>query len=566
MNASLPDGFNKTIWTMWLQGRDSAPPLVRDCLHSWERKNPGWEFRCLDATSIERYVPYREHLDLDRQSITAASFSDIIRILLLHEFGGVWVDATLFCNRALDDWLPALMSEGFFAFNAPGPGRPLSSWFIAATSSNRLVDSWCKHAIEYWKDRSASQDYFWFHHLFRDMCATDTAAAAAWKRVPKVSADGPHALQRDGAMYQPWESVADTIDWTTPVFKLNHRLTQSALQPDSLLEHLLKEREPEDAPSAPPAPRPAPCPVNAFASLKVSTENLGDHIQIISGLKMMSRLGAEPTQYIDRDDEIRSAPQLASEDGSVGILLNGWFKTNRAEWPPHPKLVALLHGFHIRLFQCPELLSEPSLDFFQRHAPIGCRDVYTESLLRSKGVSAFTTNCLTLTLPRRLNEPATQTEVLVTSRDDRILAYLPARLQPYRFICHYSGSRDFETNMSLAYDLIETYRSRAKLIVTTLLHSALPAIAMGIPVVMFFPLNEDNAHASDRERFSSLQDLIPIHHLSDIGSVDWDPAPVDAGRLKLQIIESFYRMATDRWQLPARTAGPIAPSTVLPPP
>src|SRR5262249_40060710 len=100
-------GMNKVIWTCWLQGRENAPPTVEKCLASWERKNPGWTFRCLDATSIERYVALKHHIDLDRQTITAASLSDILRMLLLREFGGVWVDATLLCAMPLDEWLPA---------------------------------------------------------------------------------------------------------------------------------------------------------------------------------------------------------------------------------------------------------------------------------------------------------------------------------------------------------------------------------------------------------------------------------------------------------------------------
>ena len=171
-------------------------------------------------------------------------------------------------------------------------------------------------------------------------------------------------------------------------------------------------------------------PLVKFASLKVSTENLGDHIQIISGLRLLSRLGIEPTRYIDRDNEIQSAPGLDEEDGPVGILLNGWFKTNRAEWPPHPKLVPLIYGIHIRPNQCPELLSDASVDFFRRHQPIGCRDVYTENLLRSKGVEAFTSNCLSLTLPRRIDDPETQTEVFVVSRDERIRTIFRSRSGP----------------------------------------------------------------------------------------------------------------------------------------
>ncbi len=235
--------MNKTIWTCWLQGREAAPSLVTKCLTSWERSNPTWEFRCLDATSIERYIPIREHVDLDRQSISAASLSDIVRIHLLHEFGGVWVDATLFCNRPLDDWLPKVMKEGFFAFAAPGPDRPLSSWFLSARSGNSLLSHWHRRTIEYWTDRAASDDYFWFHHLFRDMCDTDRELAEAWSRVPKVSADGPHALQFSGRMYRPAAEVLEQIDWTTPVFKLTHRLAGNDLKPGCLLEYLLARDE-----------------------------------------------------------------------------------------------------------------------------------------------------------------------------------------------------------------------------------------------------------------------------------------------------------------------------------
>ena len=124
--------MTKIIWTCWFEGRENAPPLVKKCLKSWERNNPGWEFHCLDATTVERYVPLRQYVDLDRQSLTAASLSDIVRILLLHEFGGVWVDATLFCNQPLDEWLPGVMEEGFFAFTALDPIRPLSSWLLGA--------------------------------------------------------------------------------------------------------------------------------------------------------------------------------------------------------------------------------------------------------------------------------------------------------------------------------------------------------------------------------------------------------------------------------------------------
>lgn len=560
--------MKKIIWTCWFQGREAAPPIVKACLDSWERKNPDWDFRCLDATSIERYIPLRRYIDLDRQSVTAASLSDILRILLLHEFGGTWVDATLFCNRALDEWLPDVMTEGFFAFAAPGPGRLLSSWFLSAEPGHYLVAGWSRRTVHYWTGRQAADEYFWFHHLFGAMCEEDLAAKEAWSRAPKISADGPHALQFDDLMYQPAAEALTALDQTTPVFKLVHDPPEDRRKPGCLLDHVLGIHAGDrilDTPvrqtgsvgaEAPPPQR--------FASLSVSTENLGDHIQIISGLRLLSRLGVAPERYIDRDNEIASAPGLDEEEAPVGILLNGWFKTNRMEWPPHPKLAPLIYGFHIRLFQCPELVSDEAIDFYRKHQPVGCRDAYTEDLLRSKGVEVFTSNCLSLSLPRRIDTPSTQTEVFVVSRDRRIEDYIPPTIGPYTFVSHYSGSNDFTGNMARAEELLDMYRTRAKLIVTTLLHCALPAIAMGIPVVVFYPLNDEPAHTSDRERFSTLKTLVPIHHLADVERVDWRPGAVDASDVKLRILDQFYEMA-ERWRTPTTPPlGPIAPSTALP--
>jgi hypothetical protein len=537
------------------------------CLRSWERKNPGWELRCLDALSVERYVSVGNYIELARQSVTAASLSDIVRILLLHEFGGVWVDATLLCNRPLDDWLPSVMEEGFFAFATPAPDRPLSSWFLSAESDHYLISTWCRWMIEFWSNRPRSDDYFWLHHVFREICAADRTAAEAWSRVPRVSADGPHALQVLDRLYRPKAEVLESIDWTTPVFKLTHRLLEERVKPGCMLEHLLEQDKAAAGESGlVRSAEPDLATPQIFASLKVSTENLGDHIQIIAGLRILSRLGIQPTHDIDRDDALESGTGLPEGNDPVGILLNGWFKANRTEWPPHPRLMPLIDGFHIRLFQCPELISKASIDFFRRHQPIGCRDVYTESLLRSNGVDAFISNCLSLTFPRRIGGAKSQTEVFVVSRDERVKDYLPRAFGPYTFVSHYSGSHDFAANMARAEELLDGYRSRAKLIVTTLLHCALPAIAMGIPVIVFYPLNDEAGHASDRERFSALESLVRAYRFDEIENVDWNPEPIDVGDIKVGILDRFYELAA-RWQTaPRRRLGPIAASSVLPPP
>lgn len=557
-----PKNERKIIWTCWLQGRDSAPAVVRACLNSWQAKNPDWELRCLDAATIRHYIPLEDYIDLNAQTLTAASLSDFVRLLLLREYGGVWVDATLFCNRPLDDWLHSYMDSGFFAFSAPGPDRPLASWFLAARPDNLLISRWLTAAARYWQGRAASEDYFWLHHLFADLLDNDAQATAAWSNAPKVTAAGPHQLQIDIGLYRAASDALPQIDWTVPVFKLTHRVNEQLYKPGCLLDHLIQSTAPAErnASLAPASPEPAPLPL---AALKVATKNLGDHIQIVAGLNMLQRFGAAPALFIDRDNEIHTAHALDATHGPAGMLLNGWFKTNGAEWPPHPNIRPIFLGFHIRLFQCPELLSAEAIAYYRSHAPIGCRDPYTADLLRQHDVDAYVSHCLTLTLPRRLELPETQTEIFVVSRDRRILDRLPASCRDAQFVLHYSDSTDFSDNVRHAVALLHRYASTARLIVTTMLHCALPAIAMGIPVVVFYPENTEAGHASDLERFSDLSQLTRVYNPDEADQVDWSPKPIDVTAIKLDLLDSLrekvYQYCLER----PRPIGPIAPPSAL---
>ena len=548
--------MRKIIWTCWFQGAQAMPPLVCACIQSWRDRNPSWELRCLDAGTIARYIDLAEHVDLATQEITAASLSDVLRVLLLHEYGGVWVDATTYCNAPLDEWIGPAMQSGFFAFARPAQDRELASWFLAARPGNRLLSAWAARALAYWRGRRSTRDYFWLHHQFGELIAIDPQAFADWMSTPRISADGPHSVQWAG-FASDYLAVRDQVDWSAPVFKLTYRYNADGAGEGSLLAHVLGSVPPTEAGEWAPEPEPA----LPLAQLQVGTENLGDHMQIIAGERILARAGLRTVQGVDRDDEIANPP-----DARSGILLNGWFKTNSAQWPPHTDFVPLYLGFHIRLFQSPSLIGPEAIAHYKAQGPVGCRDRYTLGLLRAQGVEAFLSHCLTITYPKRLPDPEAQSEVFVVSRDERLCDYLPGDLMSYTFINHYSGDSDFDANMARARALLETYRGRARLIITTLLHCALPAIAMGIPVVVFYPPNDGAALVSDHQRFSSLTDIVRVHDLAEASLVDWRGSTPEVGDIKLALIDHFFAMA-GRWgaMQTLRVEG-IAPSSVLPMP
>jgi hypothetical protein len=385
---------------------------------------------------------------------------------------------------------------------------------------------------------------------------------ARWDSVPSVGADGPHTFV-GSRIYDDLATFRPPVDWSVPVFKLTDQFDINSATSGCILDHL-DLRSP--APSPPYEAEDVPGTPPTCAGLKVSTENLGDHIQILAAEDLVDRYGFKREILIDRDDEIASPPSTLTA-GPCPILLNGWHKTNPSEWPPHESFDPIFLGFHIRRHQAPTLVSEEALDHYRAHQPIGCRDQFTLSLLRDNGVEAFLSNCLTLILPRRLDDPGQQTDVIVASRDERIMDHLPRSLGETIFVNHYTGSHDFASNLQSAADLLERYRTRARLVVTTLLHSALPALAIGIPIVVFYPFNDElGGRRSDRERFSTLATMVRIHEFGEVERVNWDGERIDLGSTKLLILDAFASLAA-RWGLP--TVPPIGPwsprESLLPP-
>ncbi|MEM6963160.1 MAG: capsular polysaccharide synthesis protein [Bacteroidota bacterium] len=268
------------IWFLWLQGFDDMPHLVRKCWTSWLTHHPDWEIIFLDKNNLYDYVNIKTILEDRSTIIYAASQSDIIRINLLRRYGGVWVDATCFCQRPLESWLPDYLAAGFFAFHRPGYDRMLSSWFLAATADNLLVEAYCATVNEFWKNNQHAkmwQDrpwiyrlllkfkihgylkknptlwfhplmlkglkiypYFWFFYLFEKIYHENPTVKKLWDMVPKYSADIPHKLQHHGILQPLSASLQQDIDQRVdPLYKLTYKYDASKLTSETTLDYLL---------------------------------------------------------------------------------------------------------------------------------------------------------------------------------------------------------------------------------------------------------------------------------------------------------------------------------------
>lgn len=139
-------GVPKIVWFSWLQGIDQAPDLVKVCLASQRKHLPDYEFRVFDLSNYWQWVELPEYIvrKYKKGLIPAATFCDLLRLSVLQKYGGIWMDATVFCsgfgNEKLQGrWDRIMRSElTVFRYFKRGAIAPmgLSNWFIAAVSSS----------------------------------------------------------------------------------------------------------------------------------------------------------------------------------------------------------------------------------------------------------------------------------------------------------------------------------------------------------------------------------------------------------------------------------------------
>ncbi|MEP1201342.1 capsular polysaccharide synthesis protein [Tateyamaria sp.] len=208
----------RRIYSLWMQGAQNAPPLVRWNFDRWQRLNPSYDLIILDETSCQTYLA---DLNIDLTGVSVQAQSDIIRLGILEADGGIWVDASVVPLMPLEDWIDdAIAHSDFFAFERSGLVLPLSSWFLAAKPGARIVRDWNALVRSYWSvpraqlhevgkpiyvpedpisvmepftpEAAKPYPYFWLHHLFGALLQKDPDFADCWAQRTHMSSKAAH--------------------------------------------------------------------------------------------------------------------------------------------------------------------------------------------------------------------------------------------------------------------------------------------------------------------------------------------------------------------------------------
>ncbi|MDV5009900.1 capsular polysaccharide synthesis protein [Enterococcus faecium] len=194
------EGKSNKVWFCWFQGYDAAPELIKACYHAAKQAMPNKEIIFLTGDNINSYVHLPDYITEKYHSgkIGFAHYSDLIRISLLCEYGGLWIDSTVLTTSP--EMAEYITSLPFFVFKQLELTRldyqptVASNWLISSYSNNKILLLTRDFLYEYWKKYNYAIDYFIFHIFFR--FATEKYRED-WENVPTFNNISPHMLQME---------------------------------------------------------------------------------------------------------------------------------------------------------------------------------------------------------------------------------------------------------------------------------------------------------------------------------------------------------------------------------
>lgn len=178
------------IWICWWQGLENAPVLVQKCVESIQNHAGLHKVTIITEENYKQYVDIPVWIERKYKQgiITRTNYSDLLRLSLLAEHGGLWLDATFFC-RQLDvetcfanslwsikrpDYLHASVAGGYFA------GYSLACRYESRWIFVTIRDFF----LQYWKTNDMLIDYLLVDYMIVLAQRKDFRIAAEFAKIP----------------------------------------------------------------------------------------------------------------------------------------------------------------------------------------------------------------------------------------------------------------------------------------------------------------------------------------------------------------------------------------------
>ena len=103
---------DKIIWSYWHS--DKLPLNIKISYNSWHKTNPNYIFCHINNNNLFHYLNKNE-LPKNYNSKQIQHKADIIRLIILEKYGGIWMDSSILLYKSIEEiWEPKNYDVGGF--------------------------------------------------------------------------------------------------------------------------------------------------------------------------------------------------------------------------------------------------------------------------------------------------------------------------------------------------------------------------------------------------------------------------------------------------------------------
>lgn len=217
--------LSDVIWICWWQGLDKAPLLVKKCIESIKRNAGNHKVILLTEENYKKYITVPAWIEKKRMQgiITRTNYSDLLRLSLLAEHGGMWLDATFFCK---DKDLDKYFKHPLWSIKRPNYGHAsvacgnFAGYSLYCNKDNRWIFSVIRDFfLHYWKNNNDMVDYLMIDYMI-------VLAQKHNKKIKKMFEGIPANNPNCDELYKLLNTPFDETKWNdikkdTGLFKLS---------------------------------------------------------------------------------------------------------------------------------------------------------------------------------------------------------------------------------------------------------------------------------------------------------------------------------------------------------
>lgn len=134
----------KVIYAYW--NNNDVPEFIKKCVNNWKKMNPDYEVNLIVPRNIKDYIPQQD-FPPNFEILTPQRQSDWVRLYLIKNYGGVWLDASIILTKSLSD-LEFIQKEnnsdgiGFYLPSSSKYTPHIETWFIMARKGQPFISAW----------------------------------------------------------------------------------------------------------------------------------------------------------------------------------------------------------------------------------------------------------------------------------------------------------------------------------------------------------------------------------------------------------------------------------------